>query len=83
MSEFKNPYVRKREIEKELEILQVDEKHFKKYPPKPREWKKQREKDEVERKIFFLVIEKMTIDSCIKYFEKEMKIKREIDENKN
>ena len=71
MGEFKNPYVRKREIERELEILEVDEKHFQEHPPTKGQYKRQKEKDEVESKIFFLVIEKMTIDNCIKYFEKE------------
>ena len=79
---FENPYVRKREIERELEILQVDEKHFKKHPPRKTQWKRQKEKEEVERKIFFLVIEKIPIDICIKYFEKELKKVRIIKEEK-
>lgn len=67
---LKNPYIRKREIERELEVLKVDEKHFKRNPPKNREWKRKKEYEEVEKKIFFLVIEKLIIEDCIKYFEK-------------
>ncbi len=70
-----NPYVRIRELERELEILEVDEKHFKKYPPSKKQWKKIKEKEEVDSKIFFFVMEKLIIQDCIKYFEKEERVR--------
>ena len=67
---MKSPYARKRELEKELEILEVDESHFKRHPTKPREYKRIKEEEEVKSKIFFFAMEKLIIEDCIKYFEK-------------
>lgn len=67
---MKSPYVRKRELERELEILMVDEAHFKKHPTKPRQWKRLKEERDVKDKIFFLTMEKLIIEDCIGYFEK-------------
>ena len=69
---MKSPYARKRELEKELEILEIDEAHFKRHPTKPREYKRIREEGEVKSKIFFFAMEKLIIEDCIKYFEKEL-----------
>ena len=73
MSNFKNPYARKREIERKLEILEIDKKHFKEHPPTKKQYKRYKEQEEVKNKMFFLVLEKLTINDCIKYFEKELK----------
>lgn len=67
-----NPYVRKREIERELEVLEVDERHFKNHPTKPRQYKRIKEEEEIKSKIFFVTMEKLIIEDCIKYFEKEL-----------
>ncbi len=53
---MKNPYARKRELEKELEVLEVDETHFRRHPTKPRQYKRIKEEEEVKSKIFFFMM---------------------------
>lgn len=67
---MKSPYARKRELELELEVLMVDEQHFKNIPTKPRQYKRIKQEQEVKDKIFFLTMEKLIIEDCIEYFEK-------------
>lgn len=59
-----NPYVRIREIDEKLKLLEVKEKGFmdKKYKVKPREY------TQLESEIFLLAIEKLQIEKVIKYF---------------
>jgi hypothetical protein len=65
-----NPYKRIEEIDEDLKILEAEEKEFmkKRYKSKPRRYLN------VEKKIFFLVIEKLQIEKCLNYFNKEFKI---------
>jgi len=66
MSKFENPYKRIKEIDYKLQPMEVIERaDF--------IGKTKRQIDEIKSDIFFLVIEKITIESCIKYFEKQLK----------
>ncbi len=64
---MKNPYTRIKEIDAELETLEIREKTFKnKY------WKrKPRELEDIETSIMFLCFEKKPIEETIKWFEKK------------
>ena len=70
-----NPYQRIKEIDAELEPLELREKAFmnKGFKRKPFELEK------IEQTIFFLVIEKNHIEKTINYFEK---IKKDLGEEK-
>lgn len=62
---MKNPYTRIKEIDAELETLEIREKAF-----KNKSWKrKPRELEDIENSIFFLLIEKKPIEETIKWFE--------------
>lgn len=66
MSKFDNPYKRLKEIDNKLQPLEVIEKaDF--------IGKNKRQIEEIKSEIIFLVIEKLTIESCVKYFEKQLK----------
>ena len=66
MSKFNNPYKRIEKINDKLKPLEVIEKS-------DFTGKTNKQIEQIKSEIFFLVIEKITIESCIKYFEKEVK----------
>jgi len=67
---MKNPYKRIKEIDADLEQLELREKAFKK-----KSWKrKPQELEKIEREIFFLVIERTHIMNTIKWFEKKYSV---------
>lgn len=73
---FSNPYKRLTEIKKELEPLEMEEKFMKE---KEIQKYNKRTLKEVENEMFFLVIEMIPIEICIKFFEKKIEgiIKKE------
>ena len=68
---MKSPYARKKELELEIEVLQVDEQHFKNIPTKRGQYKRIKQEEETKSKIFFATMELLIIKDCIEYFEKQ------------
>lgn len=64
MSNFSNPYKRLEEIKIQLEPLEREERAG---------FRNKEKKEKCEYQIFLLVIEQITIESCIKYFDKKQK----------
>ena len=77
---FSDPYKRLVEIKKEIEPLEMEEKFMKE---KEIEKYNKRTLKEVENEMFFLAIEMIPIETCIKFFEKKIEriIKKEEKNN--